>query len=129
MFGAVLLALATTGTYADAQPESSNVVSAYGCIDVVNSVNFGYVLVDPNTSIPFPKIMHIPSRIPISDLSLIGVGVRTVSFLGIKVYSVGFYADLNNPVLQVGAFFFSQFASCRPMDWIDTPLGHGGREN
>ena len=32
-----------------------------------------------------------------------GVGVRTVSFLGIKVYSVGFYADLANPKLSVRA--------------------------
>ena len=33
-------------------------------------------------------------------MSLVGVGVRTVSFLIMKVYSVGFYADLNNPHLQ-----------------------------
>ncbi|GAW04737.1 chalcone-flavanone isomerase [Lentinula edodes] len=34
-------------------------------------------------------------------LSLVGVGVRTVSFLRIQVYSVGFYADLNNPKLKL----------------------------
>ncbi|KAJ3750027.1 chalcone isomerase [Lentinula detonsa] len=34
-------------------------------------------------------------------LSLVGVGVRTVSFLRIQVYSVGFYADLNNPRLKL----------------------------
>ncbi|KAF9786134.1 chalcone-flavanone isomerase-domain-containing protein [Thelephora terrestris] len=85
-FGAVLLAsftLATTHIYADTQAEPSDVVT------------------DPNTSITFPKTMHVPSRVPIPDLSLIGVGVRKVSFLGIKVYSVAFYADLNNPALQV----------------------------
>ncbi len=34
-------------------------------------------------------------------MTLVGLGVRTVSFIGIKVYSVGFYADLNNPDLKV----------------------------
>ncbi|KAG5648211.1 hypothetical protein DXG03_006166 [Asterophora parasitica] len=34
-------------------------------------------------------------------MTLVGCGVRTVSFLGIKVYSVGFYADLNNPDLKI----------------------------
>lgn len=75
-------------------------------VDVVDFVSYDCVIVDPSTSIPFPKTMHIPSRIPIPDLSLIGVGVRTVSFLGIKVYSVAFYADLNNPALQVRTRFF-----------------------
>lgn len=32
---------------------------------------------------------------------LIGVGVRTVSFLGIQVYSVALYADLDNPSLKI----------------------------
>jgi len=45
--------------------------------------------------------MHIPSRVPIPDLSFVGVGVRTVSFLGVKVYSVAFYADLDNSALQI----------------------------
>ncbi|KAF9243863.1 chalcone-flavanone isomerase-domain-containing protein [Melanogaster broomeanus] len=58
-------------------------------------------LVDPATSIEFPKELRIPSRFPLPLHSLVGVGVRTVSFLGIKVYSVGFYADLANPKLHV----------------------------
>jgi len=45
--------------------------------------------------------MRISSKVPIPDLSLIGVGVRTVSFLRVKVYSVAFYADLDNPALRV----------------------------
>jgi hypothetical protein len=57
--------------------------------------------VDPATSIEFPKTIKIGAKVPIPPLSLVGVGVRTVSFLGIKVYSVGFYADLNNPNLKV----------------------------
>ncbi|EMD41650.1 hypothetical protein CERSUDRAFT_110225 [Gelatoporia subvermispora B] len=59
------------------------------------------VVVDPATSIAFPKTMRIPSKAPLPTFSLVGVGVRTVSFLGIKVYSVGFYADLSNPNINV----------------------------
>lgn len=59
-------------------------------------------VVDPATSIAFPKVMRIPSSIEIPPLILVGLGVRTVSFLGIKVYSVAFYADLSNPNLKVG---------------------------
>lgn len=57
--------------------------------------------IDPGTSIAFPKTLQIPSKFPLPKLSLVGVGTRTVSFLGLKVYSVGFYADLNDPKLTV----------------------------
>ncbi|CAA7258769.1 unnamed protein product [Cyclocybe aegerita] len=57
--------------------------------------------VDPATSIAFPNVMQIQSKTPIPPMSLVGVGVRTVSFIGLKVYSVGFYADLNNPAIKV----------------------------
>ncbi|KAI6113912.1 chalcone-flavanone isomerase-domain-containing protein [Pisolithus croceorrhizus] len=57
--------------------------------------------IDPGTSIAFPKTLQVPSKFPLPKLSLVGVGTRTVSFLGIKVYSVGFYADLNDPKLKV----------------------------
>lgn len=57
--------------------------------------------VDPATSIEFPKTLRIPSKTILPPFSLIGVGVRTVSFLKIKVYSVAFYADLTNPNLKV----------------------------
>lgn len=60
------------------------------------------MLVDPATSIEFPATLRIPSNITIPTMTLVGLGVRTVSFLGIKVYSVGFYADLENPNLKVG---------------------------
>ncbi|KAF9535498.1 chalcone-flavanone isomerase-domain-containing protein [Crepidotus variabilis] len=60
-------------------------------------------IVDPATSIAFPKVMHIPTNTGTPNLTLLGVGVRTVSFLGIKVYSVGFYADLSNPNLKIPA--------------------------
>jgi len=108
VFGTVLLAsfaLATTRIYADAQAGPSDVVSMCGIVNAVGLVNAEFLVVDPSTSITFPKTMHIPSRVPIPDLSLIGVGVRTVSFLGIKVYSVAFYADLNNPALRVRLCF------------------------
>ncbi|QRV86344.1 chalcone domain-containing protein [Ceratobasidium sp. AG-Ba] len=49
--------------------------------------------VDPATSIKFPTRLKLDGE---SELTLLGVGVRTVSFLSIRVYSVGFYADLTN---------------------------------
>ncbi|OJT04791.1 hypothetical protein TRAPUB_4585 [Trametes pubescens] len=55
--------------------------------------------VDPATSIAFPKTLKIQSKTPLPTFTLVGLGVRTVSFLGIKVYSIGFYADLSNPKL------------------------------
>jgi len=58
-------------------------------------------VVDPATSIAFPKTIKVPAKIPIPPLTLVGLGVRTVSFINIKVYSVGLYADLNNPSLHV----------------------------
>ncbi|KAI0724278.1 chalcone-flavanone isomerase-domain-containing protein [Cerioporus squamosus] len=57
--------------------------------------------VDPATSIAFPTTLKIQSKTPLPTFTLMGVGVRTVSFLGIKVYSVGFYADLSNPDLAI----------------------------
>ncbi|KAF8349203.1 chalcone-flavanone isomerase-domain-containing protein [Amanita rubescens] len=59
------------------------------------------VVVDTATSIAFPKTLDVPAKVKIPTLSLVGLGVRTVSFLGIKVYSVGFYADLNDPNLKI----------------------------
>jgi hypothetical protein len=48
--------------------------------------------VDPDTQIPFP--VHLPLTTPLSpSLSLVGLGVRKVSFLRVKVYSVGFYLE------------------------------------
>ncbi|KAF9452550.1 hypothetical protein P691DRAFT_721626 [Macrolepiota fuliginosa MF-IS2] len=58
-------------------------------------------VVDPATSIAFPKILKVPATVPIPPLTLVGLGVRTVSFIGIKVYSVGLYADLENPNLRI----------------------------
>ncbi|PVG02288.1 hypothetical protein CPB86DRAFT_751770 [Serendipita vermifera] len=49
---------------------------------------------DPATDVEFPTSLELPGTPP---LTLLGLGVRTVSFLGLKVYSVGFYADLNQP--------------------------------
>ncbi|KAF5384724.1 hypothetical protein D9757_006214 [Collybiopsis confluens] len=56
---------------------------------------------DADTGIHFPKTIRVASKVSLPTLSLLGVGVRTVSFLGIKVYSVGFYADLHNPNLRL----------------------------
>ena len=62
-------------------------------------------VVDPATSIAFPTTLKIQSKTPLPTFTLMGVGVRTVSFLGIKVYSVGFYADLSNPDLAVCSIY------------------------
>ena len=65
---------------------------------------------DPATSIEFPTTLRIPSKTPLPTFSLIGVGVRTVSFLRVKVYSVAFYADLSNPNLKVALLLPSSLA-------------------
>ncbi|CEL52209.1 hypothetical protein RSOLAG1IB_00748 [Rhizoctonia solani AG-1 IB] len=46
---------------------------------------------DPATLISFPTTLQIDGE---PKMTLLGLGVRRVSFLGIHVYSVGFYADL-----------------------------------
>ncbi|KAK9894287.1 hypothetical protein P389DRAFT_105518 [Cystobasidium minutum MCA 4210] len=48
------------------------------------------VHLDPDTSIPFPATIK-PIESSSGDLKLIGLGVRTVSFLRVKVYSAGAY--------------------------------------
>ncbi|KAJ9124217.1 hypothetical protein QFC22_001015 [Naganishia vaughanmartiniae] len=49
-------------------------------------------VVDPATSISFPQTLK-SLALPGSSLSLVGLGVRTVSFLRVKVYSAGFYLE------------------------------------
>ncbi|WVO15156.1 hypothetical protein L204_102800 [Cryptococcus depauperatus] len=44
---------------------------------------------DPDTDISFPLTIPLTTECP--PLTLVGLGVRTVSFLKIKVYSAGFY--------------------------------------
>ncbi|KAH9947704.1 chalcone-flavanone isomerase-domain-containing protein [Amylocystis lapponica] len=58
-------------------------------------------ILDPATGIAFPTTLTIPSKTPLPTFSLVGVGVRTLSFLRIQVYSVGFYADLSSPSLHI----------------------------
>ncbi|KAB5592621.1 Chalcone domain-containing protein [Ceratobasidium theobromae] len=52
---------------------------------------------DPATSIAFPTILKLEGE---PEMTLLGLGVRTVSFLGIRVYSVAFYADLSKTLRQ-----------------------------
>ncbi|KAF8610672.1 hypothetical protein BDV93DRAFT_517763 [Ceratobasidium sp. AG-I] len=52
---------------------------------------------DPATSISFPTVIRLEGE---PEMTLLGVGVRTVSFLSIRVYSVGFYADLASADLK-----------------------------
>jgi len=56
---------------------------------------------DPATSIKFPERLRIPSRPQLPTCQLLGIGVRKVSFLGVKVYSVALYADLSQPGLNI----------------------------
>lgn len=46
--------------------------------------------IDPSTGTPHPLTLY-PASAP--ELTLVGLGVRTVSFLKMKVYSAGFYVD------------------------------------
>ena len=55
---------------------------------------------DPTTQTPFPSSIISPKG---RTLKLVGTGVRTVSFLSIKVYAVGFYVDqqtLEGPLVK-----------------------------
>jgi hypothetical protein len=56
---------------------------------------------DPATAIKFPERLKIPSRPQLPTCQLLGIGVRKVSFLGINVYSVALYADIDQPGLKV----------------------------
>ncbi|KAJ9112428.1 hypothetical protein QFC20_002216 [Naganishia adeliensis] len=49
-------------------------------------------VVDSATSINFPQTLR-PLALSNTALSLVGLGVRTVSFLRVKVYSAGFYLE------------------------------------
>ncbi|WWC91362.1 uncharacterized protein L201_006305 [Kwoniella dendrophila CBS 6074] len=49
--------------------------------------------VDPDTNIPFPLDLSPSLATTSPTLSLVGLGVRKVSFLRVKVYSAGFYLD------------------------------------
>jgi len=70
-------------------------------IDALSQPNPFQLLVDPATSLEFPTTLRRPFRCALPEFTLIGVGVRTVSFLKIKVYSAAFYADLTNPNLKI----------------------------
>ena len=48
-------------------------------------------LVDTDTDTPFPLALSILTPTP--ALTLVGLGVRKVSFLRVKVYSAGFYLE------------------------------------
>lgn len=70
--------------------------SSIGDINVFILIHYSE---DPATDVVFPTTLELPGT---PKLSLLGLGVRTVSFLGIKVYSVGFYADLRQAGFTVG---------------------------
>lgn len=53
------------------------------------------VILDPTSQMPFPKSLVSPSG---AKLAFVASGVRTVSFLSIRVYAAGFY--VNESALQ-----------------------------
>lgn len=56
----------------------------------------GTYRLDPSTSQPFPTVLPTPvTPLPSSckELTLVGLGVRTVSFLRVRVYVAGLYID------------------------------------
>ncbi|KAJ7129976.1 chalcone isomerase [Mycena crocata] len=59
-------------------------------------------VVDADSGISFPPTMRVPGQFgKTPPLDLVGLGVRTVSFIGLKVYSIAFYADLASPNLKI----------------------------
>ncbi|KAG8875883.1 hypothetical protein FRB97_004678 [Tulasnella sp. 331] len=67
-------------------------------------------IVDPATSLAFPKTLRFQSP-HTPPLTLLGVGVRTVSFLSVKVYAVGFYADISG-------VDFTNLSVDQRIDWL-----------
>ncbi|KLO20493.1 hypothetical protein SCHPADRAFT_934335 [Schizopora paradoxa] len=72
-----------------------------GVIEASTAAAEANIRTDPDSGLSFPETLVIPSKARFPPFTLVGLGVRKVSFLGIKVYSVGFYADLSNPSLKV----------------------------
>ncbi|EJU01150.1 hypothetical protein DACRYDRAFT_116954 [Dacryopinax primogenitus] len=54
---------------------------------------------EPTASELFPPTLPHPSG---ATLTLLGTGIRTVTFMRMKVYEVGFYADLSEVALEEG---------------------------
>ncbi|KAJ6604292.1 chalcone isomerase [Mycena vulgaris] len=71
----------------------------FPCNNAVTTAGSGGAGTD--TGIAFPRTVRVPSQFKTPPLELIGLGVRTVSFLGIQVYSIAFYADLSSPTLHI----------------------------
>lgn len=87
------------------------------------------VHLDPTTKTPFPSRLTSPNGVP---LRLVGTGVRTVSFLSVKVYAVAFYVSEHEFALaQQGKIAgWEGFTPERlippynmPPDTVDRPVG------
>ncbi|RSH95398.1 hypothetical protein EHS25_000485 [Saitozyma podzolica] len=77
--------------------------------------------VDTDTSIPFPLRLQLTAHVP--PLSLVGLGVRKVSFLRVKVYSAGFYVD-EKALAQLDRV--PGFATYTPQHLLTVPPADGG---
>jgi hypothetical protein len=81
---------------------------------------------DPSTSQSFPITLPTPlTPLPSRKLSLVGLGVRTVSFLRVKVYVAGLYIDSNTLDSLNKVEGWSGFQQA----WMtDSKEGHSGEE-
>lgn len=87
-------AYTTRPLHLEAPPSLAGAAVGSGPV-VVNDSN-SEVRIDPSTKQPFPvKLTRPTTLLPAScgDLVLVGLGVRTVSFLRVQVYVAGLYVD------------------------------------
>lgn len=94
--GALITLLSVAGVAAFFQTRNKVLLDSQAPTSPVAGTEPTPIRTDPATGIEFPETLVIPSRVRLPPFQLVGLGVRTVSFLGIKVYSVAFYADLTN---------------------------------
>ena len=72
-------------------PEQSPLIQKAMHSEVSSSSELDLTSVDPDTEVRFPITLPASSSFP--SLHLVGLGVRKVSFLRVKVYSAGFYFE------------------------------------
>ncbi|GAA5883730.1 hypothetical protein JCM3774_001664 [Rhodotorula dairenensis] len=89
---AVALGAAAAGAYAlcELKPEWIPTVAPPLLAETSAPGPSNQVFVDPTTSTPFPHRLVAPDG---TRLRLVGTGVRTVSFLNIRVYTAAFYVS------------------------------------
>ncbi|SGY38807.1 BQ5605_C003g02076 [Microbotryum silenes-dioicae] len=123
--GAALLAALLVATYAVVQARRNEPLA----MDAAQQQEAGVVAPtssstsstykDPTTSTPFPRYINSNSG---ARLSLVGTGVRTVSFLNVQVYTAAFYVEAK--LLQRLAQVSGGWKDYSPSDLLP-PFGDG----